>query len=113
GLPTAYGRLPTGPRVGCVAMRDWVLGLRKKVAWQFENLRVPRGFSVGGQCFVLWKDRQYASHRRLLDLASLQVAGVPRLRVVPGRRRNGRMQPDQIVNDPVDPDLFVPEAAAA
>jgi hypothetical protein len=100
-------------RAGCVAMRDWVLALRKKVAWHFDNLRVPRGFSTGGQCFVLWKDEQYASHRRLLDLENLQVGGVPRQRVVPGRRRNGMREPDQTVSDPVDADLFVPEEEAA
>ena len=94
---------------GCVAMRDWVLKLRKKTAWHFDNLRVPRGFSTGGQCFVLWKDREYASHRRLLNPDTLQIGGVPHTRVIPARRN----RPEQTVTDPVDPDLFVPQDEAA
>ncbi len=97
----------------CSAMRNWVLALRKKVARRFDNLRVPRGFSDGGQCFVLWKDRQYASHRRLLNPGALQVGGVPPSRIVPARRYGGRTRADQTVTDPVDPDLAVPQDAAA
>src|SRR5258708_29264732 len=94
-------------------MREWVLALRQKVAWRFGNLRVPRGFSPGGQVFVLWKDREYASHRRQFDPENLQVGGVPRQRVVPVRRSRFRSQPAQPVADPADPDLFVPKDAAA
>jgi hypothetical protein len=112
-LPAAEKASPAGARSGCEAMRDWVLAVRKKVAWRFNNLQVPRGFSPGGQCFVLWKSRQYASHRRLLDPESLQVGGVARQRVIPGRRRGGMRQPAQTVNDPVDPELSVPAEAAA
>lgn len=92
-------------RAGCIAMRDWALGLRKKVAWKFPNLKVPRGFSDGGQCFVLWKDRQYASHRRMLNPGTLQAGGTPPTRTIPGRRN----QPEKKVTDPADPDLFVPQ----
>jgi mono/diheme cytochrome c family protein len=104
---------PDAARAGCVAMRDWVLGMRKKVAWKFANLRVPRGFSDGGQCFVLWKDREYASHRRLLNPGTLQVAGVPQTRVIPARGYGKRAQPEKTVTDVVDPDLFVPQDEAA
>jgi hypothetical protein len=112
-LPAPDKARPDVAHAGCVAMRDWVLALRQKLAWRFNSLRVPRGFSQGGQCFVLWKDRQYASHRRLLDPENLQVAGVPRQRVVTGRRRRGMVRPEQAISDPVDPDLFVPKEAAA
>jgi mono/diheme cytochrome c family protein len=108
-LPAPEKGRPDVARAGCVGMRDWVLGLRKRVAWRFGNLRVPRGFSDGGQCFVLWKDRQYASHRRLLYLDALQVGGVPQQQIVPARRNGRRMQPAQTITDPVDPDLYVPQ----
>ena len=100
-------------RAGCVAMRDWTLGMRKKVAWKFANLRVPRGFSNGGQCFVLWKDRQYASHRRQLDPGTLQPGGVPASHVIPARRFGPKPQPEKTVTDPVDPELFVPQDETA
>ncbi len=114
-LPAPDKDHPDTARTGCEAMRDWAAALRKKVACKFDNLRVPRGFSNGGQCFVLWKDREYATHRRQLNSAALQVGGVPHTRTVPGRRRGGQPQPDTTTTDPVDPDLFVPldEAARA
>ena len=96
-------------------MRDWVAGLRKKLACRFSNLRVPPGFSTGGQCFVLWNDRQYASHRRAYDAEALQVGGVPTRRAMVYRRRN-RQNPDaapEPMLDAKDPELFVPEDEAA
>lgn len=100
-------------REGCIAMRNWVLALRKKVAAHFENLKVPNGFSNGGQCFVLWKDRQYATHRRTVNSDKMQIGGVPATRVIPARRNRAQPQPDRTVTDPVDPDLFVPQDEAA
>jgi hypothetical protein len=95
------------------AMRDWVLGIRKKVAWKFDNLRVPGGFSTGGQCFVLWKDKQYATHRRSFDASRLQLEGIPGRRTIPARRRNGQAQPEQNITDPIEADLFAPKDEAA
>ena len=112
-LPVPDKGRPDAARAGCAAMRDWVLALRKRVACRFENLGVPRGFSTGGQCFVLWKDRQYASHRRLLNPRALQVGGVPQVQIIPARRNGRQMQPAQTVTNPVDPDLFVPQEEAA
>lgn len=108
-LPAAEKGQPDAARAGCVALRDWVTGLRKKVAWHFNNLRVPRGFSDGGQCFVLWKDEQYASHRRMLFPDKLQLGGTPATMTIPGRRN----QPAKTVTEPVDPDLFAPQDEAA
>jgi hypothetical protein len=112
-LPSPEKRQPDAVRAGCVAMRDWVVDLRKKVAWHFDNLRVPPGFSDGGQCFVLWKDRQYASHRRLLNPNALQIGGVPPSGVPPARRRDGEMQPERNGTDPADPMLSVPQEESA
>jgi mono/diheme cytochrome c family protein len=104
---------PEAVRTNCVALRDWVVALRKNVAWKFDNLKVPRGFSVGGQCFVLWKDRQYASHRRQLYPDGLQVGGIPDSQVVSERRRGSKEKTEKTVTDPVDADLFVPKEEAA
>ena len=40
-------------------MRDFVVGLRPRVALAFENLPA-RGIAAGSQPLVLWKNRQYA-----------------------------------------------------
>src|SRR3954447_341484 len=45
-----------------VAIRDFVVGLRPRVAMKFDNLPA-RGIAAGSQPLVLWKDRQYAEHR--------------------------------------------------
>lgn len=111
-LPAPDKAHPDVARAGCVAMRDWTQGLRKKLAWKFNNLRVPREFSNGGQCFVLWKDKQYASHRRLLNPDTLQIGGVPQTIASPARR-NGRRQSEQTTSNRVDADLFVPQDEAA
>jgi mono/diheme cytochrome c family protein len=112
-LPAPQSEHSDAPRGGCEAMRDWVQALRGKVACRFVNIRVPQGFSPGGQCFVLWKDRQYATHRRLLDPSALQIGGVPQPRQAEFRRRRGRMQQDPTPAAPVDPELFVPKEEAA
>ena len=104
-LPLPAKGAPDIEREGCVEMRDWVAGLRKKVAWKFDNLHVPGGFSDGGQCFVLWKDRQYATHRRMLNPSNLQVGGVPPTRIIPARRK----KPAQSVTDKLDSELVIPK----
>ncbi len=93
---------------GCVDLRDWALALRKKLAWKFPNLRVPNGFSDGGQCFVLWKDREYATHRRSVNPAGLQIGGATASHTIPKRGN----QPARVVKDTPDPDLFIPEDEA-
>jgi mono/diheme cytochrome c family protein len=115
-LPPPDSANPGAPRDGCTALRDWVAGLRKKVACRFDNLQVPNGFSTGGQVFVLWKDRQYAWHRRGFEPTALQAGGVPQTHVIPAHKSKGPKDPDRpekTVSDPVDPDLFVPEDDAA
>jgi hypothetical protein len=110
-LPAPDKAHPDAARAGCEALRDWVVGLRKKVAWKFPNLRVPGGFSDGGQVFVLWKDREYASHRRMLYPEPLQVGGVPHSHNIPERRNGNKTTPARTVTDPVDPDIVVPQDA--
>lgn len=98
----------------CVEIRDWIVAFRQKLMRQFDNLSL-RGVSTGSQPFILWKNRQYASHRRDYDPAILQVDGA----VAPQRHTDdphdefGRTEPrddDDAAADlpPVDPELFVP-----
>jgi mono/diheme cytochrome c family protein len=61
---------------GCRTMRDYVLKLRRKLEPQIDGLQV-RGIHDGAQCFVLWKNGQYAKYRRSYDPAKLQVEGEP------------------------------------
>src|SRR5882762_6390479 len=53
---------PDGLRPAVVWMRDFIVGLRPRVAMSFDNLPA-RGIAAGSQSLVLWKDRQYADHR--------------------------------------------------
>lgn len=108
-LPTPNGTNNDTVHTQCLSMQDWVRSLRTKVAWKFNNLRVPRGFSTGGFCFVLYKDRQYATHRQKFSLEGAQIGGVPKVRTVRGKRQPDGKVPETKVPDPIDPDLFVPE----
>ena len=59
-------------RAGCRKMRDYVVQLRKELEPKFENLLIE-GSHRGSQPFVLWKNRQYAAHRRTYDRGALRV----------------------------------------
>ena len=77
-LQTMWRQLPSegnqqkAARIGCEKMRDFVVRLRKKLEPQFENLYIE-GNHKGSQPFVLWKNRQYAAHRRTYDRTALRV----------------------------------------
>jgi len=58
----------------CEKMRDYVLELRPKLSPKFENLYIE-GNHKGSQPFVLWKNRQYAAHRRTFDRGVLPIEG--------------------------------------
>ena len=119
-LPAADKAHPDAAREGCAEMRDWVKDLRPLVASKFNNLSLP-GFSPGGQWNLLWKDAQYATHRRTLNPEPLQIGGEPkpisadpRPRRVPRGKNAKQQQPAQ---EPKmmekDQDLFVPAEEAA
>lgn len=102
---------PEGAKESCVALRDWVVRLRRnKIAWRFGNLKVAGDFRTGSFTNVLWKDRQYATHRLQFNPKLLQVGGVPAQRLAPVKGGSlGQVQGAQpLLTDPVDPDLFVP-----
>ena len=73
-LPAANAKEPDAARAGCVAMRDWVVELRQKLQPEWNNLRLKR-VGEGSQPFILWKNRQYATHRMTYEPAALQVEG--------------------------------------
>lgn len=64
-------------RLGCEKLRDWVLGLRARIAMDFQNPDF-RGLHAGSQPLVLRLNQSYATHRRSADLSVLQVEGVER-----------------------------------
>ncbi len=61
-------------RRACEKCSDYVRALRAKLAPKFENLSTS-GIHKGSQTFVLWKNRQYAAHRRKFDRDGLFVEG--------------------------------------
>ena len=50
-------------RRGCESIRDFVLAVRERLEPNIPNLKLEGGH-VGSQQFVLWKNDQYAAHRR-------------------------------------------------
>jgi hypothetical protein len=70
--PAADGKIR--PLVtGFEDLHNYVIRLRDKVKSDFSNLAV-RGVNNGSQPLVLWKNRQYASHRRTYNGNALQLA---------------------------------------
>lgn len=108
---TALSDSPEEAKKGCTELRNWVVNLRRnKIAWRFGNLQVSGDFRHGSFTNVLWKDRQYATHRLQFNPTLLQVGGVPAQRPAPVRGGSlGQVNgPQTFLTDPVDPDLFVP-----
>jgi len=62
-----------GAHAGCVRMRDFVVGLREKLVPEVSRLSIE-GVHTGSQTFVLWRNRQRATHRRTFDHDKL-IAG--------------------------------------
>ena len=59
-------------RSGCEHLRNFVVGLRKKLVPEVKNLTAP-GMQAGNQAFVLWKDRQMALNRTRYTGGALQL----------------------------------------
>ena len=57
-------------------IRDYIVATRKKIEPRFANL-VAGKLDSGQQPFMIWKNVQYATHRRTFDPAQLQVMGEP------------------------------------
>ncbi|MFM7320680.1 MAG: DUF1592 domain-containing protein [Armatimonadota bacterium] len=74
-LPVPSGPGASAPRGQCVAIRDWVVSLRRRIAWSHPNLSVSGDFATGSYTNVLFKDHLYAGTRRRYDARRLQIGG--------------------------------------
>ena len=81
-LQTMWRALPAPQRTSdpfldeFVQMRDFVVRMRKDTSLKFAS-PVVKGLSVASQPLMMWKNRQYATHRRDFDRAALRVADEP------------------------------------
>jgi hypothetical protein len=71
-LPDTDAKLEQA-RAGCAAMSEYVRRLREELRHEFPHIRVE-GINNGTQSFVLWRNRQYATHRMSLNEDTLSVA---------------------------------------
>ena len=117
-LPSPDAKQPDIARKGCEEMRSYVLALRKKVEPRFLNIAAGK-VNSSRQPLLIWKNRQYATHRRTFDPAQLQVAGEPPLvqpDVANEPGAGGEFGPGRtrlVINSTNDPDLFVPAGERA
>ncbi len=116
-LPAPGENQPEVARPGCEQMRAYVLQLRKKVEPRFLNITAGK-IGAASQPLLIWKNVQYATHRRTFDPAQLQVEGetkpAPEEASEPDTANPfgpGRTQ--LIKNIPGDPDLAVPAGQRA
>lgn len=116
-LPEPPGDQSEAVRAGCERMKAYVEGVRKKVEPRFINITAgPIG--TAWQPLLIWKNTQYATHRRKFDARQLQVEGEPLFNqddVVEPEWDNpfGPGKTILVENEPDDPDLFVPAGQRA
>ncbi len=116
-LPQPRANQPNVERAGCEEMRSYIAEVRKKVEPRFINITAgPIG--TAWQPLLIWKNTQYATHRRKFDPRQLQVQGEPLFNqkdVVEPEWDNafGPGKTILVENEPGDPDLFVPAGERA
>jgi len=111
-LPEPRADQPNAVRAGCEEMKSYVVNIRKKVEPRFINITAGR-IGTAWQPLLIWKNTQYATHRRKFDPRQLQVEGEPPFNqddVVEPEWDNpfGPGKTILVENGPSDPDLFVP-----
>lgn len=112
--PSSATSLVALARQKCERLRDWVSQLRSRLEPKFENLKVNQVHD-GSQTMVLWKNRQYAVHRRKGDMSRLRVVGETRgleETVSQSSERGWHPSPNEVPPQPTDRDLLVPAASA-
>jgi mono/diheme cytochrome c family protein len=94
-LQAMWRELPQTGNVeaGAADMRDFVVALRRKIELQHPDLAI-KGIRRDSQPFLMWRNKQYATHRTSYDRQALQVEG-------------------ETTVTPPDPDLQVPAGARA
>ncbi len=116
-LPSPRPDQPNATRAGCEEMRSYIAKVRSKVEPRFINITAgPIG--AAWQPLLIWKNTQYATHRRKFDPRQLQVAGEPPFNqkdVVEPEWENafGPGKTILVENAPGDPDLFAPAGQRA
>ncbi len=116
-LPKPQAGEPNVARAGCEEMRSYIAKVREKVEPRFINITAgPIG--AAWQPLLIWKNTQYATHRRKFDPRQLQVEGEPPFNqhdVVEPEWENpfGPGKTILVENEPGDPDLFVPAGQRA
>ena len=103
-LPTPQRRELDLARAGCVAMRDYVVRVRKLVARHYSSPMV-KGLSATSQPLMNWKLHQFAQKRMDYDRGALLVEGEP-LPEIPTAPKPGEF----FVRDPSD--VVAKQAAA-
>jgi hypothetical protein len=73
-LPAPKRNQPQLARDGIARMSAFVVSLRKKLEPRFEGLAV-KGIGATSQPLLMWKNRQYATHRMSYDHSALQIEG--------------------------------------
>ena len=73
-LPMPKGTQPDLASPGFDRMRDYVAQIRQKTAFRYTDLSVT-GISRTAQPFLMYRNRQYATHRTSFDPGLLQVEG--------------------------------------
>jgi transposase-like protein len=116
-LPDPQADEASAVRAGCEEMKSYIANVRKKVEPRFINIAAgPIG--TAWQPLLIWKNTQYATHRRKFDARQLQVEGEPLF------NQDGVVEPEWdnpfgpgktilVENEPGDPDLFVPAGQRA
>jgi len=104
-------------RAGCEEMRAYIGAVRAKVEPRFINITAGR-IGAAWQPLLIWKNTQYATHRRSFDPRQLQVDGEPPFNqkdVVEPEWENpfGPGKTILVENKPGDPDLSVPAGQRA
>ena len=116
-LPGPQADQPNVARAGCEEMRSYIARVRKKVEPRFINITAgPIG--AAWQPLLIWKNTQYATHRRKFDPRQLQVEGEPPFnqRDVVEPEWDNPFGPGKTIlveNGAGDPDLFVPAGQRA
>jgi mono/diheme cytochrome c family protein len=85
-LQAMWRKLPGDPaaaKAGCEAMRDFVVGLRKKLVPEVANLEGGK-VNKGSQPLLMWKNRRWAENRRRCDQSVLTPDAKDPELVVPG-----------------------------
>ncbi|HYI93177.1 MAG TPA: DUF1592 domain-containing protein [Bryobacteraceae bacterium] len=116
-LPAPQKNQTNIARAGCEGMRSYIASVRQKVEPRFINITAgPIG--TAWQPLLIWKNTQYATHRRKFDPRQLQVEGEPPFNqkdVVEPEWDNafGPGKTILVENKPGDPDLLVPAGQRA